>query len=504
MSGATSWANGRLVPALVLVAWALLLVAWIMGNAPFAAPDEADHYVRAIGISEGHLIGTPDPSVRLGVTPREIAFTAKEARIVSLPRGLDPVPFTCELGPGERSAACLNTADRDPPPVMRVSSVGDYQPLPYLLPAAAVRAGSSPPTALRLGRAAEALTAFALLAIAVFALYDAASPLLSLLGLLLAVTPMALFCAAILNDSATEIAGGLAFFSCLLRLGRPPPVRARWWGLTAVSGAILALSRSASPAWLVLALLVAVAWSGPRTFARRWSDGWAPRATAGVLVLAMALNLVWEGFYGTHLSPDTTQLHAGLVAGAHEWWRALPELIGKFGYLEVKLPLIIPIIWFGLVSALLAAAGVVADRRERVLLAVIVAVGLAGPIVFYALLVRPTGGGLQGRHVLPILVAVPLLAGEALYRHRHRARALWLRALALTIPTAVGIMQAAAWYVNAKRYAVGSSGPEWFLGRAAWVPPAGWWTWLVAAAAAAISLAALALAAKGSSPKPAD
>lgn len=498
----TSSVSGRLVPALVLLAWALLLVAWVMGNAPFAAPDEADHYVRAIGISEGHLIGTPDPSARLGVTPRAIAFNAKEARLVSLPRGLDPVPFTCELGPGERSAACLNTADRDPPPVRRVSSVGDYQPLPYLLPAIAVRAGSSPPSALRLGRAAEALTAFGLLAVAVFALYDAASPLLSLLGLLLAVTPMALFCGAILNDSATEIAGALAFFSCLLRLGRPPHARTRWWALTAASGAILALSRSASPAWLVLALLIAVAWSGPRTFARRWSHGWAPRVTAGVLVLAVALNLVWEAIYGTHLSPDTAQLHAGLVAGAHEWWRALPELVGKFGYLEVKLPLIIPIAWFGLVLALLAAAGVVADQRERVLLAVVVAVGLTGPVVFYALLIRPAGGGLQGRHVLPILVAVPLLAGEALYRHRHRGRALWLRPLMLAMPAAVGVMQAAAWYVNAKRYAVGGSGPEWFPGRAVWAPPAGWWAWLAATALAAITLAALGLAARGSSPRP--
>jgi hypothetical protein len=37
-------------------------------------------------------------------------------------------------------------------------------------------------------------------------------------------------------------------------------------------------------------------------------------------------------------------------------------------------------------------------------------------------------------------------------------------------------MQVVAWYVNAKRYAVGGSGPEWFLSRAAWAPSAGWWT----------------------------
>jgi hypothetical protein len=48
-------------------------------------------------------------------------------------------------------------------------------------------------------------------------------------------------------------------------------------------------------------------------------------------------------------------------------------------------------------------------------------------------------------------------------------------------------------YVNAKRYAVGGSGPEWFLGRAAWSPPAGWWTWLAAVLLAGACLLALAV-----------
>jgi Predicted membrane protein (DUF2142) len=485
--------TARLVPALVLVAWALLLAVWVMGNAPFAAPDETDHFIRAVGVSEGQEIGKADPTARIGVTATQVAWTAQEARLVSLPRGLDPQAFSCELGPGERSAACLNTANLRPPPVTRVTAVGNYQPLPYLLPAVVLRAGSSPPAALRFGRAAEALVALGLLAVAVFALYDAEAPLVSLLGLLLAVTPMALFCAAILSGSATEIAGGVAFFSCLLRVGRPGSVPARWWAFTALSGATLALSRSTSPAWFLLVLLIAVGWSGPKTFARRWAQSRAPRVTAGVLVLAVALNRVWEGLYGTHVSLDTSQLHAGLVGGVHEWWRALPELVGKFGYLEVKLPLIIPLVWFALVLALLAGAGAVSGLRERLALMVVVIVGLVGPVVFFALLIRPTGGGLQGRHVLPLLVAVPLLAGEALYRSRERIRADWLRLLTITIPVAVAVMQATAWYVNAKRYAVGGSGPEWFPGRAAWTPPAGWWTWLAAAALAAVCLGAVAL-----------
>ncbi len=494
---------------MLLLAWALLLAAWVVGNPPFAAPDEADHYIRAIGISEGHLLGRPDHSAHIGVDARQVAWVAQAARFVSVPRGFDPTRFGCELGPGAQSAACLNAVDLEPPPVVLVTAVGNYQPFPYLLPALVVRAGSSPAAALRLARAITALMTLALLAIAVFALFDAACARLSLLGPLLAVTPMVLFCGASLNGSATEIAGGIAFFACLLRLGRDGPVPTRWWALTALSGAALTLSRSASPAWLVIALLIAVVWSGPRVFTRRWAAGWAPRVTAAVLAAALALNRVWEAAHGSHVTLDTGQLHAGLVAGVHEWWIALPELIGKFGYLDVKLPLIIPVVWLGLVTALLASAAVVCGRRERVLLAVVTIGALAGPVVFYAVLLRPTGFGLQGRHILPILVAVPLLAGEALRRHRERASAVWLRALINTSAAAVAVMAPAAWYVNAKRYAVGGSGPVWFLGQAAWSPPGGWWIWLIAVVAAGICLASLAVwrlplrASRGADPRPA-
>jgi hypothetical protein len=226
-------------------------------------------------------------------------------------------------------------------------------------------------------------------------------------------------------------------------------------------------------------------------------------------VAAVVLNRIWEAAYGSQVTLDTSQLHAGLVAGVHRWWTALPELVGKFGYLDVKLPLIIPIVWLALVGALVAGAAVVCGRRERILLGVVVAGALVGPVVFYAVLLRPTGFGLQGRHILPIIVAVPLLAGEALRLHRERANDAWLRTLVNVSATAVAVMAPVAWYVNAKRYAVGGSGPVWFLGQAAWSPPGGWWLWLIAVVAAGICLASLAewrlplRASRGHAPRPA-
>jgi hypothetical protein len=468
-----------------------------MGNAPFAAPDEAQHFIRAVGVSQGHLIGSADPSARIGSTPTQVAWTTQAARIVSLPQGLDPGAFACELGPSERSAACLNAANPHPSAVALVTTVGNYQPIPYLLPAVALRAASSASAALRLARAAGALVALALLAVAVFALYDPERPSLSLLGLILAVTPMVVFCAASLSGSGTEITGAIAFFSCLLRLGRTDTPCARWWACAAISGAVLALSRSASPAWLLLALLVGAGWEGPRTFVRRWTAGWVQRATAGVLVFAVALNRVWEALYGSHASLDTAKLHAGLVAGVHQWWRAFPELVGKFGYLEVKLPVVISLLWFMLVAAIIVMACIVCSRRERVVIVLVLLAGLLGPVAFYALLIRPTGFGLQGRHVLPFLAVVPLLAGEAVTAHSGLVKVTWLRILVTTIPITAGAMQLVAWYLNAKRYAVGGFGPEWFMGRAAWSPPAGWWPWLAASLLASVCFCAVVRVGRG-------
>ena len=253
---------------------------------------------------------------------------------------------------------------------------------------------------------------------------------------MLVVTPMVLFCGASLNGSAH----GDRRRGRVLRLpaaGRPSRCAAtRWWVLTALSGAVLALSRSVSPLWLVLALLVALAWSGARPFARAGAGSGVAAQPRRSCSAAVAVNRVWEALYGSHTLVDLSELHAGLVAGAHEWWTALPELVGKFGYLDVKLPLVVPVVWLGLVGALLAARRGAVRRRERVLLAVVLVAALArsGGLLRGAAC-GPIGFGLQGRHVLPILVAVPLLAGETLYRRRERARRQrWLARFAVAIP----------------------------------------------------------------------
>jgi hypothetical protein len=173
-------------------------------------------------------------------------------------------------------------------------------------------------------------------------------------------------------------------------------------------------------------------------------------------------------------------------------------MVGKFGYLEFGLPLPVYLFWgVATLAAVAAAARRAATGRERGVLAACVLALAALPIVQYVVFQRHTGFGLQGRHVLPFLVIVPLLAGELLVRHRDRLDAARARML---VPIAFAGVAAAHWvaiYWNARRSAVGLDGPLVFPGSAEWSPPVGWGLWLaVAALGAACVLAAGLVAAR--------
>ena len=291
-----------------------------MGNPPFAAPDEANHYLRAIGLSEGRLVGERSGYEDAGLTPSRPRSPARPPREVKVPAGLAPDAFGCNADRPTESAACQLGATSPQEEVVRATAVGTYLPLPYLLPAAVMRAGDDPAAADRWGRFASALVFLAFLAAATFALWDPNRGAISLLGLAAAVTPMVIFCGAILNGSGLEIASAVAFTAALLRLGRHGPPPRGLWALVAVSGAALALSRPVGPQWIVIAVALGVAllgWDGTRRRVREAGVG--GRVALAAIVVATVLNRVWEGVHGAgyHLGikplPDSLLDHPARV-----------------------------------------------------------------------------------------------------------------------------------------------------------------------------------------------
>jgi uncharacterized membrane protein len=484
--------TGRRLPIALVCGWALLCVAWVFGNPPFAAPDEGDHYVRAVAVGGGQLIGDETDQLLPAKTQRQVDWLAESTRQVDLPARSAPPDAGCYVHVAQRSAACLDVAR---PSSSGLTDVGNYQPLPYLLPGVVLHVASSPQPALRWGRLASLMPALALLALAVALLWDGRA--VSLLGPALAVTPMVLFCAASLTGSGLEIAAGIAFVAALLRVrrdlrdgGEPP---ARVWGAVGLAGFVLALSRSASPLWVVLALVLWLALVGP---VAAWAAVKRRRAAwgAGAAVLAgLVLNRVWEAAYGPDAPFRLVNARQGLEDGFGQLVTATNDLVLGPGYLEYSPPLWMVIVWFALVAALVAAAFAVARRSDRwVLLGTIAAVGLV-PLALWVITIRHTGFGLQGRHVLPFVVALPLLAGELVREGRARLSAATLRRLTVAVGAGAALVQFGGWFRNAQRSAFGTDEPLLGWKPAEWSPPVGWGLWMLLALAGALLVASLAV-----------
>jgi hypothetical protein len=509
----------RLPVWLVFLSYVLLSIAWVVGNPPFGGPDEWAHYLRAVSIGDGQLVGKKPrelsesarsdvgggPTVReaaLGIVgPRpssvdektyqdELAWVGQNTRVVRLPAGKTPGWSRCPQINPLVSAGCLNNS---PPPTAAkawLNPTATYQPFPYIIPAALSRIDIHPDHLDRLMRAGKASMSLALLAGGLFFLWSPEVGFVSLIGPLLAITPMTLFLAATLNPSGLEITAAIGFIGVLLRLTREGSHSSKLcWGFIGVSGAVLCLSRTQGPAWAASLLLLIVMAGDPRAFARtllhrrRWSV-----AVAVALLAAVVLNRAWEYMYGPRLPFDPFPLVTSMSEGLAQLPGVLAHQVGVFNYLEVPMPRAAYLVWGALVFALLIAALLVGTWRQRLVLLISAAGSLALPIVLVATTMRHTGFGLQGRYVLGFSVIVPLLAGEILVRRYDRLLLLEAEKLFLPFAAAAGCVQLMAWWTNARRFAVGISGPRWFLAAAEWSPPLGWWPWLLAASGGALLL----------------
>jgi hypothetical protein len=485
------------------------MTAWIVGNPPYGGPDEWHHYVRAVSIGHGQLVGEPAgldgaKAIVGPVRPRYLSSKVYDAQLqwvaqhttrVHVPAGMTPGWFRCGALQQDPAipASCLNGSRPLPQPQELFNPAGTYQPFPYLVPAALARAIVDPDSLTRAMRSSKALMALLFIAASILLLWHEPSKLLSLLGLVAALTPMAVFLSATVNPSGLEITSAVAFASALIRLTRGDGDRRWTWIVMAIAGSVLALSRGQGPLWIVFDAALVIPLVGIRHVSRialqdkRWS------VPAFVLIaVAIVLNRLWEYLYSPTLALDPFPLEASIRAGLRQLPEVLRQQIGVFDYLEVDMPSIAYAIWTILTCILIVVGFTLGTDRERSLLLIAIVVTLALPVALVAMVMRHTGFPLQGRYVLAVSAIVPLLAGEILVRHHER---LWMavkRLLPLLI-AAAAVTQFVAWWANARRFAVGRNGPRWFVTAAEWTPPWGWWPWLVLAASGTCLLLLTAL-----------
>jgi Predicted membrane protein (DUF2142) len=222
-----------------------------------------------------------------------------------------------------------------------------------------------------------------------------------------------------------------------------------------------------------------------------------------VFVGAVALWVVYGRISGVaHGHFSVSPFPLSLRGATHHLPQVLRDAIGHFGAMTIQLPEAAIWVWWILVLVLVAVGLLLGGRRERVALGAVVIGVLAFPVLAQAWIYRFSGFGLQGRQVLPILVLIPLVAGELAGRHmagRSPARPRWPLGGALAL---IAVLQAYAWWYNARNVA-GAPDTVRFYAHALWSPPLGWVPLIVMVALGTISLLGFAVreALRGSQPQ---
>ena len=450
----------------------------MFSNPPGAASDEPSHLVKAAALSVGDVWGAPVRYERVGTwSPDKVAWIGRTSRILHVPHdyaGCDgfTVPFD---GPCTKRTAVL---DRSLPPGTSVSYVATYPVPAYLPPALGIRLasafGGGATAGLLLARAAGAVAAAVLAAGAVRLLRRGdRDDLPALAGASLTLTPMLIFTCSQVSGSGLELCSGLCFGAGLLRLARPAgeDMSARTvWAWTGVSGMVLATARSLGPLWLVVvAGMVLVLRRGRLLGAVRT----APRTAATTiccLLAGVAMSLAWQDAVEPHPRTSPAIAIANVPAAIRGLLGVADMYVGRFGWIQIRLPLLVVVGWLLLVAGLVALAGRLGTRRERAALACSVAVAFGATVFVAAYAILPTAPDfvMQARYVMPALSMVPLVAIDVLRGHAREARWRWgsrWDGLSASVLVSVTVAQAVAFGTNVAAQ------------RAAWHPPLGWDVW---------------------------
>ena len=500
--------QNRAVPLLLALSLALLTGAWIVGNPTSAAPDEVVHYIKALGAGRGELVGNPPPQAQMhGVVSREAwaltkggepASTAEKialwqwrtSRAFTVPAGALSTGFNCNQQQEDASWACLTRGHSTPDRSRELLSyVGTYPPFVYMPSGLLTHASSNPSTRLLLGRAGMAVLALILFVGAVLLLWDPETGGLSLVGLLLAVTPMVVFISSALTASGPEVASSICFAASLIRLGRDQRAT-RWvWAMYAFSGIALALSRQLGAEFVVMQLLATALVLGWRQIPPVFRSRKAGVASVVVLV-GCGIGLFWDMHFNVHPPLSLGAILAVLPSSVKELASITRQEIGNFGALDSPLPWPAYLAWLVMLGVLLVIALRVSPRPMAKRLGLLVVAVVAGTVLLTASQ-RQTGFSFQGRYVLPIFVLIPLWAGELVRRNAARLSLSTAMRLVVWITTLAGLIQAFAWYANGRRVAVGDHGSWLYALSSQWQPPLGWLPWTaVALAALGLSLVA--------------
>ena len=452
----------RWLAAFLLIA--TFSTAWSLVTPPAGGPDEQYHAIKGAAVVTGQFTGRFDPVLGGGATFVEVS--ARWER-------LDYMPGCYAFQP-EVPADCAGELD---------GPTGDQD--------VRTRAGITPPffhgmvgapmhflptiEGFYLSRLIGSLVA-AIMVSAALTLAATARSWFLVGGVVVGWTPMAAFLSGVINPSSLEIsAATLLWVSGLLLMrpdGVPVGVQRRLVWFFAAAAIPFVLTRQASPillAAIVAILVIAAPWARVRALVtdRRM---WLP---AGLVVAATMGAVVW--LVANPLGPGGDK--AVVVYGRRDMitvpLRRLgviyEQMIGLFGWLDTRPPSIVRLGWTAAIAILVLLGVTRGPRRLAVATAAAAVASLGVYVGLEGSLLRQTGPIFQGRYILPLAMGIVVLAGRGIDETSPALRRRLLPVLGIVVGLAAAAHLVAIWF-GARRFAVGTDGPVWFVGDARWQP----------------------------------
>ena len=493
-----------LQPVLAFLAFLALALSWSLGTPLLSAADEPEHVVRAAAVVRGEFSGTQNVKHFTGwqrsyTTPDYLEVTYRLPHSLVAARQANEPCYAFHL---DVAANCLATANQAATLAAGDTSTShmDYFPLYYLAVGwpSLILNGDSAIYGMRIVSAI--ISALMLAAAFTTSIRRRAA---AALGILAAATPVAVYYGAVVNPSGLEISSAVLAWASLLSLVRAEPGAPgmrRDRTMFAVSAAVLMVVRPLGPIWLVLLVAAVLGTAtgtetvaGIRDRLRRTLRSRGVRWSSGLLALSLVAAGIWDLTQNTlGVVPETNPTYTfakGVYLTTFRTPALLAEMLGTIGWLDVRVPTLTTMFWYGVIAALLLVSLALGTRRERLVLLALTALIILFPIFFDAYSGSGYGLGWQGRYTLPLAVGLPILSAEILVRRLSSSP--WgqmPRALATTFGATLGIAYLCQVWWAWRRYAVGLVTGHALPLHAKWSPPIGWPVTLILAVAGCAGL----------------
>ena len=414
-----------------------LAASWMLSSPMFSGADEPDHLVRAQGFS--HFDFSP-PYVTDGIPVGAVGCYRFEPDI----------PASCAELVWKDSGTIEESRTDNYPPLLHAISAIPYFFVDGLVATYVVRIWLVVLNTIGLGWAIH---------------LSLRRSEWQFTGLLLALTPTALFAMGTVSPTGLAVTGSVLFAVSALNLGGAQQIRRSEFLAMLIGAVMLATSRRDGALWLVVLLFVIWVRNGrplPRLSSQKFKSSRVPHLG---LLLAVALGSLWAVRWLSRFLGQRSEAEKSAWRAAKTLKLYFHQLIGTFGWLDSPMGPEALFVATLICGFLVVFAFMVGSRDDRLAIVSSVLLLIAIPVIFGAIRYPY----FQGRYLLPLWVVLLVVSGNSIDRGLATRNNFKLSPVLLIGGWA--IVHVWSLINNLKRFSTGRNGSWNIFAPEAWHPP---------------------------------